>query len=270
MRLNKGGEAMGAITDAIAAQESIPQDDAFGFDFDIDFSGITAPDQKPEPIEEETKDDDESLERTANKHRSVQIFKTMSVAKKMKLLSEAALDDALDWHLEEGVAYHCMSMGDVDSLTYLRHIVRQQPLEYLVVSTWCMAMEDALEIAEWVERGMVGRVDFYVGEIFKNGYRGVRDAIETVATACGGRVARFRNHSKIMAGFGRDFGFAIESSANINTNPRAEQTVITVDDGLALFYKEFFDEINSFDAGFEKWKPYKFKRGSRYARTNKH
>lgn len=176
-------------------------------------------------------------------------------------------DEALDWHLEEGMAYHCVSFGDVDSLTYLRHVLRQQRLEYLMVSTWCMALEDAQEIAGWVERGMIGRIDFYVGEIFKNGYRGVRDAIEAIARATGGRVARFRNHSKVMAGLGESFGFAIESSANINTNPRTEQTVVTTDDGLALFYKEFFDGINSFDAGFEDWTPYQ-PIGARYARTD--
>lgn len=189
-------------------------------------------------------------------HRTVQVFKTMTTAKKMKLLSEAALDDALDWHFEDGCAYHCISFGDVDSLTYLRHIVKQQRLDYVMLSTWCMAMEDAIEIAEWIKRGMIGRVDFYVGEMFKNGYRGVRDAIEAIARSCGGRVARFRNHSKVMAGFGERFAFTIESSANINTNPRTEQTVVTIDYGLARFYKEFFDGINSFDAGFEDWKPY--------------
>lgn len=202
------------------------------------------------------------------KHRTVQVFKTMSTAKKMKLLSEEALDRALDWHLEEGCAYHCISFGDVDSLTYLRHILKQQPVEYLMLSTWCMAMEDAVEIAEWVDRGLIGCIDFYVGEIFKNGYRGVRDAIETIARSRGGRVARFRNHSKVMAGFGRDFDFVIESSANVNTNPRTEQTVITVDSGLADFYKKFFDRINSFDTGFEEWKPYELS-GDRDARPDR-
>jgi len=49
---------------------------------------------------------------------------------------------------------------------------------------------------------------------------------------------------------------AIESSANINTNPRTEQTVITVDTGLARFYKDFFDGIKSFERNFDDWKPF--------------
>lgn len=253
-------------------------DDDFDFDFDFDEGDIPEeePEAEPDPImarlleanppsaEGATAAEDIEGER----HRSVQVFKTMCTAKKMKLLSETALDDALDWHLEKGVAYHCISFGDVDSLTYLRHIVRQEPLEYVMISTWCMAMEDAEEIAQWIERGMIGRVDFYVGEIFKNGYRGVRDAIEAIAKSCGGRVARFRNHSKVMAGFGSRFSFAIESSANINTNPRTEQAVITVDRGLAEFYKEFFDGINSFDPGFEDWEPYQLG-GDRHARAER-
>ncbi|MFP3153113.1 hypothetical protein LQZ18_01520 [Lachnospiraceae bacterium ZAX-1] len=48
----------------------------------------------------------------------------------------------------------------------------------------------------------------------------------------------------------------IESSANINTNPRTEQTVITLDTGLAKFYKDFYDGIISFERNFDDWKPY--------------
>ena len=69
----------------------------------------------------------------------------------------------------------------------------------------------------------------------------------------------FRNHSKIFAGFGKDLGgfdFVIESSANVNTNPRTENTVITINGELARFYKEFFDGINSFSKDFDDWTPH--------------
>lgn len=199
--------------------------------------------------------DDENVE-AADKLRSVSVLKTMDTQRKMRLLSEAALSDALDWHLEQGVAYHVISSGDVDSLTFLRHVLRDQRADYVILSTWCMATSDAIEMREWVERGLVSRFDYYVGEIFKGGYRGCRDVLDETCHLCGGRVARFRNHSKLMCIFGERYDCVIESSANVDTNPRTEQTCITASSDLARFYKEYFDDINDFDGGYKNWTPW--------------
>lgn len=53
--------------------------------------------------------------------------------------------------------------------------------------------------------------------------------------------------TKIMAGTGDKFAFVIESSANINTNPRTENTVVTIDEGLYRFHKDYFDGIVSIE-----------------------
>lgn len=65
----------------------------------------------------------------------------------------------------------------------------------------------------------------------------------------GGRVAFFRNHSKIYAGIGPKFAFGIETSANVNTNPRTENGCITISEEIYRFYKEYFDGITSFEYG---------------------
>ena len=185
--------------------------------------------------------------------RKVGVFKTMDTQKKMRLLSESALDDALAWHFEKGAAYRVLSAGDVDSLTYLRHVVKQQHCDYVLLSTWCMAIADAKEMLTWIKRGMVSRFDFYVGEIFKDGYRGCRDVLDEICKIGNGRTARFRNHSKLMVVYGDKFDCVIESSANVDTNPRTEQTCITVNSELCDFYKEYFDGINDFDGGYKEW-----------------
>ena len=59
-----------------------------------------------------------------------------------KAASEEALDRQLDWYFKEGDCYHCFSFGNVDSLTYFKHVLRQQRVLYLAISTWCMAGED--------------------------------------------------------------------------------------------------------------------------------
>jgi len=61
-----------------------------------------------------------------------------------------------------------------------------------------------------------------------------------------GRICIFKNHSKIFAGTYGDKGFSIQSSANINTNPRTEQACINMSLESALFYKEYFNGVKSF------------------------
>lgn len=151
--------------------------------------------------------------------------------------------------LEKGQCWHFLTAGDVDSLSFLKVVLLHQPkLKFLLCSTWCMAAEDILQLRTWVEDGTIEHLDVYVGEIFPSQYRVEWQMIKEMMeqTQCG-RVAVFRNHSKIYAGFGDYFHFAIESSANINTNPRTEQGTITIDEGLCLFYKEYFDGIKSFE-----------------------
>ena len=141
--------------------------------------------------------------------------------------------------------YHCISNGDVDSLSYLQLILRRTKIKKKVVSTWCMAAEDILQFREWITSERIGECDFYVGEIFPSTYRTEWKQINELVldTGCG-RVACFRNHSKIYAGFG-DFPFVIESSANINTNPRAEQACITISHDLVDFYFDYFGKIKT-------------------------
>lgn len=218
---------------------------------------------KPAAKKQAEEPEAEPLDEQAEEHkRTVQTFKTWDTQKKMRIMSEANLSEALDWHMEDGTAYHVISYGDVDSLTFLRHIVRQQRLRYVFVATWCMATKDAEEMRDWVRRGMIGRMDFYVGEIFKSGYRGCLDVLDDICKETGGRTARIRNHSKLMAFFGERFSGVIESSANVETNPRIEQTCITINEGLAEFYKEFFDQMIDYDGRYKDWRPFDLKGGA--------
>lgn len=177
-----------------------------------------------------------------------------------RFTSERAMEETLGWEFEKGTAYHVISSGDIDSLSFLKHILRQQPIEYLTFSTWCMALQDIEEMERYIQLGRIARMDSYVGEIFKGSYGNEYRQLCSLHERHGGRVAIFRNHAKVFCGFGERFDFAIESSANINTNPRTEQTVVTIDTGLALFYKKFFDGIVSFERNFDGWKPYKISR----------
>jgi len=163
--------------------------------------------------------------------------------------SEARLLEAMMLEkFQKGQCWHFITAGDVDSLSFLKVVLLHQPkLHYLLFSTWCMAAEDILQFGEWIDQGVIEHLDSYVGEIFPNSYRVEWQMLNELVnrTKCG-RIAVFRNHSKVYAGYGDDFHFTIECSANINTNPRTEQACITIDEGVMQFYKEYYDGINSF------------------------
>lgn len=217
--------------------------------------------QKPEAAAGRGKDEGKKRAEDMNTGKKTGVYRTLSRNFERRVKSELFLEDSLPWHFNPSEAYHCFSFGDVDALTYLRAILKQQPLEYILLSTFSMAITDAETLLRWQSQGLIGRIDLYLGEIFDSKFVEVYNTLKGAAAFRGGRVAVFRNHSKVMAGFGERFDFAVEGSANLNSNPRCEQTVITLDTGLARFYKEeIFDNIRSFNKDFDDWKPYKLKR----------
>ena len=113
-----------------------------------------------------------------------------------------------------------------------------------------MAAEDILQLQQWQESGKIKKMDMYLGEIFPSSYKIEYNMVKSFYEKYPdvGRYAFFKNHSKVYAGFNEndDFYFGIQTSANINTNPRTEQGCITIDRGLFEFYKEYYDGIVSF------------------------
>ena len=230
--------------------------DEYFDDFDERELGVPRP-RKPGSRKATEKTEEEMAQACSIKTRQRNIM--------LKALSEQHMNEVLDWHLEEGCAYHVLSAGDIDFLTYVRGIVKQFPVEYMLCSTWCMAMEDAYEIASWLRRGIVKRCDVYVGEMFIQHNLSIFEYLSDALITSGGRLCVQRNHAKVMVGYwlgddGRPHGIAVASSGNMNTNPRIEQTVITVDKEVADFYKTFFDGLKSRNKWPVPWKPYEVER----------
>ena len=190
----------------------------------------------------------EEKPRTSSR-RSTEVFELSNKYLYRRAFSESSLLEQLGVEpLKEGYSYHCITGGNVDGLSYLKVILLHQKIDYLMFSTWCMAAEDIKQLEEWYLAGKIKKMDAYVGEIFPGSYiveyRMMREFFEK--TNCG-RIVVFKNHSKIFAGYGEKFPFVVESSANINTNPRTEQGCITIDKGLADFYIQYFNGIKSFE-----------------------
>jgi len=185
-------------------------------------------------------------------------FKTKERQEFRRFTSEKRLEEVLDWDFEPGAAYHILSAGDIDSMSILRFVLRQQPLEYLLFSTWRMSLLDVQEFARLVKIGRIRRLDSYLSDRFNTLEDEAFAELLNLHKTHGGRVALTWNHSKTFVGFGPRFSFVAEGSANINTNRRIETTCVTINHDLALFYKDFFDSVEAADRkdDFPDWQPY--------------
>lgn len=220
------------------------------FDDDIfDFGAFLSGQEAPEEADEQLAD-----AATAKRaHRRTKACTELSQRYEYRrAFSEVRMLESMQYvKLQDGVTYNFITGGDVDSLTYLKIVLNQHDLDYALCSTWCMAAEDILQLQEWYTAGRIRKLDMYVGEIFPNSYKVEWSMVKGFYDAHpeAGRVAVFRNHSKIYAGCNEEekFYFGIQTSANINTNPRTEQGSITIDKGIYEFYREYFDGIISFE-----------------------
>ena len=203
---------------------------------------------------EEQKQKKPKREKTPMRYHTI---RAQQMYEKRRFFSEKNLLEEFEWHLKDGCVYCIISGGDIDQLTFLKLVIRNQPLKYCLLSSWCFGIEDVQEIGSWTKKGLIKRVDFYTGEIAKASYEMCTRDLSQIAKSTGGRCAVFRNHSKVILAYGSLYTCAIVSSANINTNPRTENTTIICSREVADFYKEFFDGIVPFNKGFEDWKPAK-------------
>lgn len=140
--------------------------------------------------------------------------------------------------------------GDIDALSYVRHILAGvSHLDHLLMSTWCIAKNDLTEISAWLDAGKIEQFDLYAGEIFPGSYGDEYEQMLAMCEAYGSRLIVAKNHSKITlaSNAAEAYYLTVESSANVNTNPRIEQSAIHCGRDLHTFYLEFFSGIQSID-----------------------
>jgi hypothetical protein len=172
--------------------------------------------------------------------KQMRAIKLSNARETRRIKSEAILSKSLPLIFETNFSYHCISHGDIDSLSYLRHILLAPNIyfEEIIISSWCIGTEDVKEILGFIDSGKLESVKWYVGKIFPGQYAEAYDLIKKNLDIFGMTLMVVRNHSKIIAAKNCKLNYfiSIESSANINTNPRIEQTVITASEDLYYFY----------------------------------
>lgn len=146
-----------------------------------------------------------------------------------------------------GDSWHVISTGDVDVLSFVRHLLTGVThFETVSIATWRINRDDIEQIAAWLDAGRIEIFYLVIDQRFarlapdeyERSRQIVRDYEGSTLTTC-------LNHSKVtlLAAPASDAWLTMESSANVNTNHRLEQTAIHNNRELHDFYADIYANV---------------------------
>lgn len=148
--------------------------------------------------------------------------------------------------IDVGTSVHVFSSGDIDTLTYVDHLLADAEFfDLLCISTWWANRPDLEQIRAWLDAGLVEEFHAVFDERFERLGSDQYELAQQIVTDFGGSVSAFKNHSKLILArnASQSLHYCIESSANICTTKRLENTTITNDPNLFNFIAQLFHEI---------------------------
>lgn len=162
---------------------------------------------------------------------------------------EAALTDIIDGPPEPGTSLHIISAAKWDFWTWIPCFLRWiGGTEDLYCSTWTASRPNVDELFELMNAGHVCRAHFLTGTYFKRREATVAaNLIAGLQSRPGSRFVAFQNHAKVALLQNGDDWLSIEGSANLTSNPRLEQYVVTNSRDLYEFHRAWMNE--AFDKG---------------------
>lgn len=166
--------------------------------------------------------------------------------KTRRIESQDVLSAAVPAVIAPGESVHCMSQGDVDVLSYTAHFLAAAGhFDHVLMATWRINRDDLELIASWVDAGRIARFDLVIDQRFARLSPDEHSLALQICNASDGEVLLLLNHSKVTLLENDDTALVIESSANVNTNHRLEQTTICHDRALLAWYRDIYREHRS-------------------------
>ena len=164
-----------------------------------------------------------------------------------RVTSDAAVATILDAPLPQGTSQHVLSTGDVDVLSFTRRLIELHGwMQSLHIATWRINADDLSHIEHWIDAGQVEAfhllTDLRFARLAPTEYAHAMRLVDLYPPSS---LTLCLNHSKVtlLANAETDTWLVIESSANVNTNRRLEQTAIHHSRELHDFYAAAYAAI---------------------------
>ena len=148
--------------------------------------------------------------------------------------------------LPENEIYKIVSCGNFSSVSFILYLCERTKINNLYASSLRIGKKHLQIIDAKRKEGKIGMCYFAVGSLMKDCGNAVKkygyyDNFESVCGNNGWKYVVVNNHSKIIL-FDTDIGkFVLETSSNLNENPKIEQFSFERDEDLFDFYKSVFE-----------------------------
>ncbi len=148
--------------------------------------------------------------------------------------------------LPENYVYKFISNGGFSAISFVMLVAEATKINNLYVSSFRIGKKELQIIDTLHKKGIIENCCFAVGTLMKNDSEAIKkygyyENFEKVCKDNGFRYCTVNNHSKIIL-FDTDVGkYILETSSNLNTNPKIEQFSFEKDDELFDFYKKCFE-----------------------------
>lgn len=141
---------------------------------------------------------------------------------------------------------HIVSNGNFDYFTIIPRIIElaENNCDLFYFSTWTMSHENVMQILDMFDSGVFKNINALTGEYFRSRETAVYSILEQGIEKRGQKLFSNKNHTKVtLLKIGTDH-YVIEGSANFTANPRIENFVLTNNEDLFNFHKEWMELIS--------------------------
>ncbi len=135
--------------------------------------------------------------------------------------------------------YFLWTMKSFNAFTFITYTIRyQKHIEELTVSTYGINTRIVNALFNWIDKGAIQKVNFFMSESAKYRIPKVLDLIDSMSQSRPGKVNLFFgwNHSKITLMKTQKHRFVVAGSGNFSENARHEQYMFADSPELFDFY----------------------------------
>lgn len=142
--------------------------------------------------------------------------------------------------------------GGFSSLGIIKWIAELEQIEEMYVSTFRIGKRHFDVLCELKEKKLLDKCNFITSQtqervddkmIYKGNEYNYYDFIVNKCLEFGWVIKSFDNHSKLILMKTKDNFYVLETSSNLNENPKMEQFNLENDESLFNWYKELFLEL---------------------------